>query len=139
MSIAQGQSKPAPRERKTARAVPKASARRGRYALWVILFLIVAIVSVAFVANPLALLQSEATSDRPSESAATEASRTGTVIFEAAPHQCKHVTFDNDNGQTTESAAPCDDEVVFDAQGRPIPTGTKHTLNAISKSFSHGQ
>jgi len=33
------------------------------------------------------------------------------------------------------STASCDDDVAVDAHGVPIPQGTAHTLNAISKSF----
>jgi hypothetical protein len=113
--------------------------RHARYALRATLGLIVVISTAAFVANPFALLQSRASSDRSSDGAATDDQTTSTIIFEVAPHQCKHVMFDNNGGgPVSEGLSSCEDDVVLDAQGKPIPMATKHRLDAISKSFAHG-
>jgi hypothetical protein len=110
--------------------------RHARYALWATLSLIAVICTVAFVANPLSLSQSQNSSDSSSDGTATDDQRTGTIIFEVAPHQCRHVAFDNDDGRVSEDLSSCEGDVVFDAQGKPIPMGTKHRLEAISKSFA---
>ena len=48
---------------------------------------------------------------------------------------CKRLEFDNGNRRVFESNVPCDGEVLNE-NGVPVPVGTMHRLNAISKSFS---
>jgi hypothetical protein len=129
-----------PNNKRVRRNGRQGATRHGRYALWITLGLIAVICSAAFVVNPLALLLSQTSPEKSPGGAPTADQRTGTIVFEIAPHQCKHVTFDNDdNGRLSESLGSCEDDVVFDAQGKPIPMGTMHRLDAISKSFSHGK
>jgi hypothetical protein len=47
---------------------------------------------------------------------------------------CSQEIFDNQTGRTTRSPQPCD-ATALDGNGRPIPLGTIHRLDAISKSF----
>ena len=59
----------------------------------------------------------------------------GTIVLPSGANGCQHRTFDNRTGQISQSASPCQSAVAVDANGVPIPLGTVHTLNAISKSF----
>jgi hypothetical protein len=59
----------------------------------------------------------------------------GTIVLPSGPNGCQHRTFDNRTGQISQSGSPCQSAVAVDANGVPIPLGTVHTLNAISKSF----
>ena len=47
---------------------------------------------------------------------------------------CSLQVFDNRKGRTARSQQPCDNS-TYDSNGVPIPTGTIHRLDAISKSF----
>jgi hypothetical protein len=67
---------------------------------------------------------------------AAEASRTGTIVLQTDRNQCESMTFDNDSGRTIENLKPCANNVVRDTRGNPVPLGTLHTLDAISKSFA---
>jgi hypothetical protein len=59
----------------------------------------------------------------------------GTIVLPSGANGCQHKMFDNRTGQISESGIPCQNAVAVDANGVPIPLGTVHTLNAISKSF----
>ena len=48
---------------------------------------------------------------------------------------CRQQVFDNQTGRMTRSQQPCD-TTARDINGVPIPLGTVHRLDAISKSFS---
>jgi hypothetical protein len=61
--------------------------------------------------------------------------RTGTIVHEGDMNRCEQMTFDNESGRTIEYPAPCGNRNVLDAHGVPIPQGTVHRLDAISKSF----
>jgi hypothetical protein len=47
---------------------------------------------------------------------------------------CVHQRFDNKTGRMTRSQEPC--ELARDSNGIPIPLGTIHRLDAISRAFS---
>ena len=59
---------------------------------------------------------------------------TGTVA-ESDIKVCRRLRFDGD-GRVFQDAVPCDNVTVLDAHGKPVPVGTMHRLDAISKSFS---
>ena len=61
--------------------------------------------------------------------------RVGSVVHETGRAQCELMKFDNYTGRTIENAKHCKDTIVLDARGRPVPTGTIHRLDSISKSF----
>lgn len=61
----------------------------------------------------------------------------GRIVVQTDTEQCELMTFNNDTGHTTTSAGPCRSIVDLDAHGVPIPKGTIHRLDSISKSFSH--
>jgi hypothetical protein len=47
---------------------------------------------------------------------------------------CSQQVFDNDTGRMTMSRRPCA-TTTYDSTGTPVPVGTIHRLDAISKSF----
>jgi hypothetical protein len=59
----------------------------------------------------------------------------GTIIVHSAANGCQHRSFDNQTGLMSDATTRCQEDVTLDAKGVPIPMGTVHTLNAISKSF----
>jgi len=69
------------------------------------------------------------------QSANSEMARTGTIVQQAEDGDCVLMKFDNDSGRTIDHVKHCDNTAVRDAQGVPVPTGTVHRLDAISKSF----
>jgi hypothetical protein len=58
-----------------------------------------------------------------------------TIVLHSSTSRCQQRSFDNRTGQISDQTSPCTNEVVLDAKGMPIPAGTIHTLNSISKSF----
>lgn len=59
----------------------------------------------------------------------------GTVVRQTNREQCELVKFDNYTGRTIENSGHCENMVVQDARGVPIPLGTIHRLDSISRSF----
>jgi hypothetical protein len=47
---------------------------------------------------------------------------------------CSQQVFDNQTGRMRQSQLPCE-ATAFDSNGVPVPVGTIHRLDAISKSF----
>jgi hypothetical protein len=47
---------------------------------------------------------------------------------------CWQQIFDNQTGRMVRTPQPCD-ATVYDSKGAPVPVGTIHRLDAISKSF----
>ncbi len=48
---------------------------------------------------------------------------------------CSQQVFDNLTGRMSQSRLPCE-ATTYDSNGAPVPVGTIHRLDAISKSFS---
>jgi hypothetical protein len=65
--------------------------------------------------------------------------RIGTIEVQTGQDQCDLLKFDNDTGRTVNGTKSCHGNVALDAQGVPVPTGTVHRLDSISKSFLSGQ
>lgn len=63
--------------------------------------------------------------------------QTGIIARQVGNQECVVARFDNATGRTT-GASGCTNGVVLDAHGVPVPVGTIHRLDAISKSFSGG-
>ena len=72
----------------------------------------------------------------PATSASSDELRTGKIVLQINPDQCEQMKFDNSSGRFTESFTPCENRIRFDEHGKPIPLGTIHRLDAISRSFS---
>jgi hypothetical protein len=64
-----------------------------------------------------------------------ETNSVGNIVLHPGTTGCQSMTFNNQTGQVSEAPTPCRDGIVLDAKGVPIPMGTVHTLNSISKSF----
>ena len=105
-------------------------------AVGITFFVITTIVSAAFITNYSAVFPVH--SDRDTEGANAKDRSTGTISFQTDPEHCEQAKFDNITGRITEPR-PCDDRVVFDSRGVPVPIGTLHRLEAIRKSFAGDQ
>jgi hypothetical protein len=60
----------------------------------------------------------------------------GKIMIKRGDQVCERLKFDNDTGQMIGSPGSCVTEADGDAQNVPLPIGTMHRLDAISKSFS---
>ena len=60
---------------------------------------------------------------------------TAKITNESGGKGCSQQTFDNQTGRMTRSQQPCE-ATAYDSNGAPMPLGTIHRLDAISKSFS---
>ncbi len=78
---------------------------------------------------------SAASSNEEIPAANSEATHTGTIVVQSGEIRCERAKFDNDTGRITSSSS-CENEVVLDAHGLPVPVATVHRLDTISKSFS---
>jgi hypothetical protein len=116
--------------------VRKASARqrRGRLAKMCFgvvvvgaLLAAVAMVAMVFIPAPPPSVEKAASRSEPNNS--------GTIVLHSGPSGCRERSFDNQTGQISDQSSPCHSDVVLDARGMPVPAGTIHTLNSISKSF----
>jgi hypothetical protein len=65
--------------------------------------------------------------------------RIGTIEVQTGQDQCGLLKFDNETGRTINESKSCHGNVVLDAHGVPIPMGTVHRLDSISRSFLGGQ
>jgi hypothetical protein len=65
----------------------------------------------------------------------TDPNSVGTIVLRSNTSSCRQKSFNNLNGKISDRASPCSEDVVLDAKGMPVPTGTIHTLNSIRKSF----
>jgi hypothetical protein len=92
--------------------------------------LIAAVAMVAMVFIP-------APSIAEKEVSRAEPKSVGTIVLHSSSSGCQQKTFDNRTGQILDQPSSCHNDVVLDAKGVPIPSGTIHTLNSISKSFQH--
>jgi hypothetical protein len=61
--------------------------------------------------------------------------RSATIIAESLDDNCRQRIFDNQTGAMADTRRPCKDPAVFDVNGLPVPAGTIHRLDGISKSF----
>jgi hypothetical protein len=86
-----------------------------------------AIFATVFKISPSAKVENTASRAEPSSVA--------TIVLHSGARGCQQRSFDNQTGQISDLSSPCHNDVVLDANGLPVPTGTVHTLNSISKSF----
>jgi hypothetical protein len=88
---------------------------------------VVAVLAIGFRTAPAPVAESGASLADPN-SVATIVTRSGT-------RGCQQRSFNNQTGEISNQTSPCHNDVVLDAKGMPVPAGTIHTLNSISKSF----
>ncbi len=60
--------------------------------------------------------------------------RTAKITKDLDGKGCSQQVFDNQTGRMRQSQLPCE-ATAFDSNGVPVPVGTIHRLDAISKSF----
>jgi hypothetical protein len=82
------------------------------------------------------LLSLQASSKGEIQSTDTPGARSGIIVLETDHNRCVLSKFDNDNGRTIDDTERCNNTMPLDGHGVPVPTGTIHRLDAISKSFS---
>jgi hypothetical protein len=62
--------------------------------------------------------------------------RTATIVTDALDDSgCRQRDFDNQTGRMTQADQPCNNGTVLDSHGNPVPIGTIHRLDGISRSF----
>jgi hypothetical protein len=75
-------------------------------------------------------------SDKEIQSVDPAADRTGIVVEQGDEGRCELMKFNNDDGRVIDNVRHCEKNSILDARGVPVPVGTIHRLDAISKSFS---
>ena len=117
----------------------KSSSGRGAWlAVATSVVVIGALVGLAFMTDAPQLIFKPQPQHQASQAAVAdvaENAHAGTVIVQKDNQECQQRTFDNDSGRMSDAATPCS-KIVLDEHGVPVPMGTVHRLNAISKSFS---
>lgn len=129
------QPSPAPASLTAKKACPSSAKRSKRwYALTMVAVACAAIIYLG--ANwQFGSAQSQRIAERPTPAHDADESRTGKIVLQTNPDQCAEMKFDNANGRFVDGLKPCDNQIEFDEHGRPIPMGTIHRLDAISRSF----
>ena len=97
--------------------------------------LVVAVVTTVAVIAAESLISRQLSRAPQVASAAPDADRTARITKDFGGKDCSQEIFDNQTGRTTRSPQPCD-ATALDGNGAPIPLGTIHRLDAISKAFS---
>jgi hypothetical protein len=88
---------------------------------------VVAVFAIGFSTAPAPVVENGASHADPASVA--------TIVLHSSTSGCQQRSFNNQTGQISDQTSPCHNDVVLDAKGLPVPTGTIHTLNSISKSF----
>jgi hypothetical protein len=91
------------------------------------LIVAVAVFAIGFSKAPAPVAENGAPHDDPSSVA--------TIVLHSSASGCQQRSFNNQTGRISDQTSPCHNDVVLDAKGMPMPTGTTRTLNSISKSF----
>jgi hypothetical protein len=91
------------------------------------LIAVVAVLAIGSSTAPSPLVQNGASQAEPSSVA--------TIVLHSSTSGCQQKTFNNQTGQISDQTSPCHNDVILDAKGMPMPTGTIHTLNSITNSF----
>ena len=72
------------------------------------------------------------------DTADADNSQIGTITLQTGEDECELMKFNNQTGRTVQSDARCRKDVTLDAHDMPVPMGTVHRLDAISRSFLTG-
>ena len=134
-----GKNRPPAEPREAACARPRSAARSAqerRLALIIggcmlaLAGMITAVVAVT--ASPKSLI---ATSLPPAAVTPENELRTAKITTNSDGNGCWQKVFDNQTGRVLQARKPCE-AATYDINGAPVPIGTIHRLDAISKSFS---
>jgi len=119
-----------------ARAQPRSvqSQREHRRAL-VIVCLVAAVTTAAVIAAESLILGSSSRAPQVALATPDSEIQTAKITKDFGGKGCSQEAFDNRTGRMTRSPQPCD-ATTYDSSGMPVPVGTIHRLDAISKSFS---
>jgi len=88
---------------------------------------VVAVLAIGFSTAPTPVVENGVFHDDPNSVA--------TIVLHSSTSGCQQKSFNNQTGRFSDQTSPCHSDVVLDAKGMPVPTGTIHTLDSISKSF----
>ena len=88
---------------------------------------VVAVLAIGFSTAPAPVVENAASH--------ADTNSVGTIVLHSGTSGCQQKSFNNRTGQFSDQTSPCHSDVVLDAKGMPVPTGTIHTLNSISNSF----
>jgi len=88
---------------------------------------VVAVLAIGFSNAPAPVVENGASHADPNTVA--------TIVLHSSTAGCQQRSFNNQTGQISDQTSQCHNDVVLDAKGMPVPTGTIHTLNSISNSF----
>ena len=88
---------------------------------------VVAVLAIGFGTAPAPVAENGASHADPNSVA--------TIVVHSSTSGCQQRSFNNQTGQISDQTSHCAADVVLDARGMPMPAGTIHTLNSISKSF----
>jgi hypothetical protein len=122
------------------RAQPRSIAQRRRRKRWNTLIigsgmLLVAVVTTVMVIAAETLISRQSSRAPRIASAAPDSDvQTAKITKDFGGKDCSQEIFNNQTGRTTRSPKPCE-ATALDGNGVPIPLGTIHRLDAISKSF----
>jgi hypothetical protein len=122
------------------RAQPRSIAQRRPRERWKTLItgcgmLLVAVVTtVAVIAAESLISRSPSRAPQVASAAPDGDLRTARITKDFGGKDCSQETFNNQTGRTIRSAHACE-PTVLDGNGAPVPLGTIHRLDAISKSF----
>jgi hypothetical protein len=67
-----------------------------------------------------------------------DSSQIGRITLRTDENECELMKFNNETGRTIENDVRLRKDVTLDAHDVPVPTGTAHRLDAISRSFLIG-
>jgi hypothetical protein len=129
------QSGPKPVSPKAKKAHPHSAKRPKRWYALIIVAAACATIIYLGLNWQLGSAQSQRIAERATQSVGADESRTGRIVLQTNPDHCAEMKFDNTDGRFVDGLKPCGDQIKFDEHGRPIPTGTIHRLDAISRSF----
>jgi hypothetical protein len=88
---------------------------------------VVAVLAIGFSTAPAPVVENGASHADPNSVA--------TIVLHSGTSGCQQKSFNNQTGQISDQTSQCHNDVILDAKGMPVPTGTIHTLNSISNSF----
>jgi hypothetical protein len=117
------------------RSATQNSQERRRAAVIVCVMLLAAALTAGTVIALQSLISAHMTRSLQTATAMPDGDRTAKITRDVNGKECSQEIFDNQTGRMTKSQQPCG-ATALDSNGMPVPLGTIHRLDAISKSFS---
>ena len=117
------------------RSATQNSQERRRAAVIVCVMLLATALTAGTVIALQSLISAHMTRSLQTATAMPDGDRTAKITRDVNGKECSQEIFDNQTGRMTKSQQPCG-ATALDSNGMPVPLGTIHRLDAISKSFS---